>query len=67
MAMTRSSHLYIFNLAGYLLICSSQPGTQPANLQGKMERQNQSTMGQQVHDQHQHGNELLACGDYSTS
>ena len=38
------------------------PGTQPANLQGDLERSDEAAVGQQVHDQHQHRDELLAGG-----
>ena len=52
-----------FQFGRYLLICSSRPGTQPANLQGIWNDQHQAAVGQQVHDQHQHGDELLAGGN----
>ena len=44
----------------YLMIASSRPGTQPANAPGHLERQGRSALGQQVHDQHQPPDELLA-------
>ena len=49
-----------FQFGRYLLISSSRPGSQPANLQGDLERSGQAALGQQVHDQHQHRDELLA-------
>ncbi len=52
--------LYL-QFARYLLISSSRPGCQPANLQGIWNEGIKSALGQQVHDQHQHGDELLAC------
>ena len=49
-----------FQYARYLLISSSRPGTQPANLQGIWNEAYHAAVGQQVHDQHQHRDELLA-------
>ena len=46
----------------YLLISASRPGGQPANLQGHLERRTASRLGQQVDDEHQPGDELLAGG-----
>ncbi len=44
----------------YLLISSSQHGGQPATLQGIWNNKLISAVGQQIHHQHQYGNELLA-------
>ena len=49
-----------FQFGRYLLIASSRPGTQPANLQGLWNDDVRPGLGQQVHDQHQHRDELLA-------
>ena len=49
-----------FQYGRYLLIASSRPGTQPANLQGLWNDDLSPAVGQQVHDQHQHRDELLA-------
>jgi hypothetical protein len=46
--------------ARYLLLSSSRPGTQPANLQGIWNDSMNPAVGQQIHHQHQHGDELLA-------
>ena len=46
----------------YLLISASRPGGQPVNLQGILERRTASRLGQQVDDEHQPGDELLARG-----
>ena len=52
-----------FAFGRYLLIACSRPGTQPANLQG-IWNESSPRRGLQVHDQHQHGDELLARGDH---
>ena len=49
-----------FQFGRYLLISSSRPGSQPANLQGIWNDSINAAVGQQVHDQHQHRDELLA-------
>ena len=49
-----------FQFGRYLLISSSRPGGQPANLQGIWNDEHEPALGQQVHHQHQHRDELLA-------
>ena len=49
-----------FQYGRYLLIASSRPGCQPANLQGIWNEQLQAAVGQQMDGEHQHGDELLA-------
>ena len=44
----------------YLMLASSRPGTQPANLQGIWNDLVDAAVGQQVHRQHQSADELLA-------
>ena len=44
----------------YLLISSSRPGGQPANLQGLWNDSLNPAVGLQIHHQHQHRDELLA-------
>ena len=56
-----------FQFGRYLLIASSRPGTQPANLQGIWNDDAEPAVGQQVHDQHQHRDELLARRGRATS
>ncbi len=51
-----------FQYARYLLIACSRPGTQPANLQGLWNDKLSAAVGLEVHDQHQHRDELLARG-----
>ena len=53
-----------FQFGRYLLISSSRPGTMAANLQGIWNDSLSPLVGQQVHDQHQHPDELLAGGDH---
>ena len=50
----------LFQFGRYLLISSSRPGTQPANLQGIWNDEHEPAVGLEVHDQHQHRDELLA-------
>ena len=50
----------LFDYGRYLLIASSRPGTQPANLQGHLERSDPAAVELELHDQHQHRDELLA-------
>jgi hypothetical protein len=50
-----------YNFGRYVLIGSSRPGTQPANLQGIWERGYESDVGLKIHYQYQYTNELLAC------
>ena len=47
---------------GMQLASSSRAGGQPANLQGYLERGGFTVVGEQIHDQHQHRDELLAHG-----
>ena len=49
-----------FDYGRYLLIASSRAGSQPANLQGIWNDQRSAAVGIEVHDQHQHRDELLA-------
>ena len=49
-----------FQYGRYLLIASSRAGSQPANLQGFWNESMTPSVGQQVHHQHQHRDELLA-------
>ena len=49
-----------FQFGRYLLISSSRPGAQPANLQGLWNWQMKPPWESQLHDQHQHRDELLA-------
>ena len=50
----------LFQYGRYLLIASSRPGTQPANLQGIWNDQLRAALELELHDQHQHADELLA-------
>ncbi len=50
----------LFQYGRYLLIASSRKGGQPANLQGIWNDSERPAVGQQVHRQHQHRDELLA-------
>ena len=49
-----------FQYGRYLLIASSRAGSQPANLQGFWNESMTPAVGQQVHHQYQHRDELLA-------
>ena len=49
-----------FQYGRYLLISSSRPGTQPAELQGIWNESMNPPWGSKYTDQHQHRNELLA-------
>ncbi len=49
-----------FQYGRYLLIASSRPGGQPANLAGRLERGAQSAVGKQMDAEHQLRDELLA-------
>ena len=49
-----------FEFGRYLLISSSRPGGQPANLQGIWNEELLSSLEQQVDDEYQPGDELLA-------
>ena len=61
-AGTRDPNLeaLVFQLGRYILAASSRAGGQPANLAGHLGRRRSSDLGQQIHHQHQHGDELLA-------
>ena len=50
----------VFQYGRYLLIASSRAGGQPANLQGVWNDSLKPAVGQQVHGEHQHRDELLA-------
>ena len=50
----------LFHYGRYLLMASSRPGTEPANLQGISERPGEAALELQLDDQHQRRNELLA-------
>ena len=52
-----------FQFGRYLLIASSRPGSQPANLQGIWNDEVRPPWSCELHHQHQHGDELLARGD----
>ena len=56
-----------FQFGRYLLISSSRPGTHAGEPAGHLERLARAAVGQQVHDQHQHRDELLAGGGRRTS
>ena len=49
-----------FQFGRYLLLGSSRPGHAPGEPAGDLERQLPARLGQQVHDQHQPADELLA-------
>ena len=49
-----------FQYGRYLLIASSRAGSQPANLQGLWNESMTPAVGQQIHHQYQHRDELLA-------
>ncbi len=49
----------LFQYGRYLLIASSRPGTQPANLQGIWNDKILSALERQLHAEHQCGDELL--------
>ena len=50
----------LFQYGRYLLIASSRPGSQPANLQGIWNDELRAAVELELHDQHQHRDELLA-------
>ena len=50
----------LFQFGRYLLISSSRPGTQPANLQGIWNDQMAPSVGLEVHHQREPADELLA-------
>ena len=49
-----------YQFGRYLMIASSRPGTQPANLGRDLERQYEPALGFEIHDQYQYRDELLA-------
>ena len=51
-----------FQFGRYLLISSSRPGRAAGESSGDLEREHEPALGQQIHDQYQHGDELLAGG-----